>query len=43
MKCHICKRKASEYPIVLYRLNEKGVPGIFICNDCKKSTGGKAP
>lgn len=35
MRCEWCKRTPVE--VTLYRINEKGVPGIWRCQEC----GGK--
>lgn len=32
--CAVCNRHVSEDRVVLHRVNEKGIPGIFVCEPC---------
>lgn len=33
-ECEACRRSIFKHNIALYRTNEKGVKGIFKCEDC---------
>lgn len=33
IECEICKRRPDGDGITVYRINEKGVPGIWRCED----------